>query len=469
VNAFSVANGFRASMYVVNPGNTTCFPWLSGIASAYEQYRFHNLKFDYVSKCSDFNSSTMAIGSTFGNYVYDVHDSPFLDKITMLSYGKPPEPHKPSEDYSIHINKKELHSSALGEQGYRYVLRGSYDQPGFLANVPSISDCANYATALFNVAADGIPVANLLIGELWVNYDVEFCMPQLTSMGTYSKMNRLFYPSMPISTAGTYWANYDPNLKGQSFSGLSTASTFNFDTANSFSVAAGSGLSYNIPGNIMPGTYMLLGFLTVTSGLIVSTTNTVSITDRSNSSSIAVAAFPTTVGSSAVNAGYCTLGTTGGLQQLNLAGVFTVHKPPDSMWGAGLSPAFNFQYTTSGATTADALFYLIAVSPVNSSGYLGYNPDHEELMAMKEYFRSLKASNVIKPTPKIAPVGLSKEEVKEIEPVEPITPLEEDYLITTKPYDVATLRAIAAYDKSLSISSSSSAATSPSKRSRSSK
>lgn len=48
--------------FAVNPGLDTTFPWLSGVAAQYEEYRFNSLKFHYVTRVSTTTAGNILTG-----------------------------------------------------------------------------------------------------------------------------------------------------------------------------------------------------------------------------------------------------------------------------------------------------------------------------------------------------------------------------------------------------------------------
>lgn len=57
------AGTFNYSTWQLNPGQKSLFPWLAGIASNFESYKFHGLVFEYKSMSADaLNSTNTALG-----------------------------------------------------------------------------------------------------------------------------------------------------------------------------------------------------------------------------------------------------------------------------------------------------------------------------------------------------------------------------------------------------------------------
>jgi len=60
---------FTAHGFPINPGTSSCFPWLSQIAMRYETYKFRSLVFRYIAQCP-----TTTVGSCTIAVDYDVND-----------------------------------------------------------------------------------------------------------------------------------------------------------------------------------------------------------------------------------------------------------------------------------------------------------------------------------------------------------------------------------------------------------
>lgn len=65
----------------INPGNRELFPWLSGIATRFETYRFNRLRFIYEPQCGTDNEGTVMMAVDF-----DAVDPPPVDKLQFMTY-----------------------------------------------------------------------------------------------------------------------------------------------------------------------------------------------------------------------------------------------------------------------------------------------------------------------------------------------------------------------------------------------
>lgn len=64
---------FSQGSYKIQPGLNLSFPWLSGLAPAFEMYEIRSLSFEYVSRCP-----TTTAGLIYMAVDYDAADSPVV-------------------------------------------------------------------------------------------------------------------------------------------------------------------------------------------------------------------------------------------------------------------------------------------------------------------------------------------------------------------------------------------------------
>jgi len=80
---------FTITRYFINPGYTLTFPWLSHIATSFEQYKLRGMIFEFKSLSSDAvlsSATSSALGAVIMATQYDVLDTPFPNKFTMENY-----------------------------------------------------------------------------------------------------------------------------------------------------------------------------------------------------------------------------------------------------------------------------------------------------------------------------------------------------------------------------------------------
>lgn len=159
---------FLNTAYSINPGNPVLFPWLSSIATKFQQYEFNGLIFEFVSTSSNALSSTnTALGKVVMATSYNVSDLPFPDVksalITQFSnMGKP-------SDNLVHAVECRRSSMVLDNLYVRSTTTAVPD--------PKFYDIGNFQFITEGMQA----VAD--IGGLWVSYDVTFSKPTLELSG----------------------------------------------------------------------------------------------------------------------------------------------------------------------------------------------------------------------------------------------------------------------------------------------
>lgn len=184
------STGFSINQTIVlNPGIPESFPWLSAIAQNFTQYRFKSLIFTFKST-SGALSTTQALGEIIGACQYDVYAAAFTNKTQMLneifSSSK-----VPSMDaiFPIECDPKQTMNTGL-----MYVRGGA---------VPSGQDKRFYDMGTFYLASNGMNVANITMGELWVSYVVELIKPQLASTDIAPQVGACAHYWTQGATAGT--------------------------------------------------------------------------------------------------------------------------------------------------------------------------------------------------------------------------------------------------------------------------
>lgn len=155
----SIVGEFKATTFVINPGNVTAFPWLSSIALNYDQYKALGVIFEFVTTTSD-NSTTGAIGSVLMATQYDINDDTFETKNDMMN--------------SAYSNECKLSESALHgiECDPTELTRNIYYTKASGSILAANNDSSDYDMAKFTIATDGgdLPVRTK-VGSLYVTYE----------------------------------------------------------------------------------------------------------------------------------------------------------------------------------------------------------------------------------------------------------------------------------------------------------
>jgi len=148
---------FTVAGYPCNPGISTTFPWLAPQAVQWEQYKFHSLKFEYITRTG---SSTA--GSVLMAPDYDATDVPPPSEQIISTYQNVVED-VVWRDICCYLNVESMH--ALGNRKF------------VRSQAIAGTDLKTYDVANFFIATTG-EADTSIIGKLWVEYDVELFVPQ---------------------------------------------------------------------------------------------------------------------------------------------------------------------------------------------------------------------------------------------------------------------------------------------------
>jgi len=168
------SNTFSLESFTLNPGLAATFPWLSTIAQNYEQYRVLGCVFEFKSTSADaLNSTNTALGQVIMATEYNPAAPAYTTKAQMEN-SMFAQSAKPSVSmlHGIECDVRQTPVSQL------FVRTGA---------VPSGQDNRWYDLANFQIATNGFQGSNVVIGELWVTYIVEFYKPQIpATFGGYT-------------------------------------------------------------------------------------------------------------------------------------------------------------------------------------------------------------------------------------------------------------------------------------------
>lgn len=225
---------FTIQTWNVNPGLLSTFPWLSQMASAYEQYKLRGMIFEFNSTSSDSilsSATSTALGTVVMMTDYDISDPIPGDKRTMLNNEFSCSA-KPSTSF-IHPIECARSQTTVSELYTRVGLTtpAGYD--------PHLYDHCRFALATVGMQADGGT-----IGELWITYEIELLKQQLVFPGQTDHF-RLYQPSAtnPLGIGST--TNTNSSAIGNTLGG---------------SINAG-GNSYIFPTQVQSGQYLVTYFM----------------------------------------------------------------------------------------------------------------------------------------------------------------------------------------------------------------
>jgi len=163
---FSVVN-----RYILNPGDVLTFPWLSGIANRFQEYRILGAVFHYVPTSGTAISGTNpALGSVMLQTTYRSSDTAPISKQEILNeYWSSESPPNEAFCHPIECDPKE------NPFNVQYVRSGT---------PPSGDSTLLYDLGVTNVAVQGQLATGNTLGDLWLTYEVELKKPIVSSNAT---------------------------------------------------------------------------------------------------------------------------------------------------------------------------------------------------------------------------------------------------------------------------------------------
>jgi outer membrane lipoprotein SlyB len=153
---------FNNTTYPLNPGMSQTFPWLSGIASNYQEYKFHGLVFEFRPLITDFVTSG-APGVVVMATSYNADVTAYATKQQMEN-----------SEFAVSVKPTMTMMHGVECAPSQTINPTKYIRTG---TVPIGQDLRLYDQGIFQFATQANPVQDL--GELWVSYCVEFLKPIL--------------------------------------------------------------------------------------------------------------------------------------------------------------------------------------------------------------------------------------------------------------------------------------------------
>jgi hypothetical protein len=154
--------GFLNTPYILNPGVSSTFPWLSSVAANYQEYRFHGLVFEFRPLITDFvTSGAPGVVIMATNYNSDAVDYTSKQQMENSEFA-----------VSVKPTLNLVHGIECAAQ--QTILPTKFVRTG---SVPVNQDLRLYDQGIFQFATQQNPTQDL--GELWVSYCVEFFKPIL--------------------------------------------------------------------------------------------------------------------------------------------------------------------------------------------------------------------------------------------------------------------------------------------------
>ncbi len=172
------SENFRVNQsFELNPGNSSTFPWLSGVAAHFQEYKIRGLVFHYVPTSGSAVAATnAALGSVMMQTSYRSNDTPPASKVELLNEYCSNES-VPSEPFA-HPVECDPRENPFNVQ---YVRTGA---------VPTGDSKLLYDLGITHVAVSGQQITDKALGDLWITYEIELKKPVLESNTTTQVVSR---------------------------------------------------------------------------------------------------------------------------------------------------------------------------------------------------------------------------------------------------------------------------------------
>jgi len=165
------ATEFTNQSFIVNPGDATTFPWLHRVAQNYDQWRPNGIVFEFISTSSSFNGASQALGVVVAATDYDVMDQAYGSKVEMEN-----------ADYSNSCKASDSLIHGLECAPHERADNLYYVRHGYVN--PTTDSARFYDLGNFQIASKGMSTAGVVLGELWISYDITLFKKQLTDAGS---------------------------------------------------------------------------------------------------------------------------------------------------------------------------------------------------------------------------------------------------------------------------------------------
>ncbi len=260
---------FSLQSFPISPTNNNLFPWLSQIASNFEEYRIHGMVYEFKTTSGAAVSSTnTALGTVIMATQYNPNDTPFSNKIEMENY-----------EFCTSGGPFENFLHAIECKPQLTVAPQLYVNQPTSAGAVVDPRLTNFGT--FNIATVGMQASNV-IGELWVSYYVELLKPRISSLILGSGGARVVFqtglssanPFGTVGGAASAWSTYAATNGERSVFNPGTTGLSRTDNAGQLNGTPGpGGLTFSaggvitLPSNIQPGHTLRLAMVFSGTGL----------------------------------------------------------------------------------------------------------------------------------------------------------------------------------------------------------
>lgn len=218
---------FSIQEYHINPGLEKTFPWLSEVASNYEEYEIQKLIFTFKSTTTESGNQTNGqVGTVIMATNYNAASGPFRDKNVMIQYAGA---------CSSRLTESMIHGVECNPN------KNSGSKGLYIRTNPVVTgqDLKTYDHGIFQIAIANCTsnLANQSLGELWVSYQIKCRKPKFyTSLG-YAITKDIFLSNPNETCLMKYNLGYQTLLGQQNNMGCRIVSMGGFTTSTSLQEA----------------------------------------------------------------------------------------------------------------------------------------------------------------------------------------------------------------------------------------
>jgi hypothetical protein len=174
--------------YILNPGIAATFPWLSTVASSFQEYRFKGVVFHYIpSSGAAISGTNGALGTVMLQTSYRSNDIPPVSKTELLNEYWSGES-VPADTFA-HPIECDPNENPFNIQ---YVRTG---------DLPVGESSLLYDLGVTHLCTSGQQATGNTVGDLWVTYEVELKKPVVFSNVTSTYLTNNTWFLSPSSTA----------------------------------------------------------------------------------------------------------------------------------------------------------------------------------------------------------------------------------------------------------------------------
>lgn len=199
---------FQNTSYPINPGLSTSFPWLCNIAENYTHYTVHGIIYEYRTMSADaLNSTNTALGSVIMATNYDTTVPNFNGKRDMEN-----------SEFAMSCKPSQNMIHAIECDPATLPIQELYVRSGGVTTDLRFSDLGN-----FQIATTGVQGTSVVLGELWVSFDISF-----------------YKPCIPDTFGGSLSSQHVRRTSVAASSGIPTIQTLNVGTLEAFTQVSGT-------------------------------------------------------------------------------------------------------------------------------------------------------------------------------------------------------------------------------------